>query len=239
MAESPSPKARALLALDIELRGANVLRNGIMAIGYCLGHADTFKIIERGRICIQPMCIEHRLQSYERRCVAEFWIKHQNVARTLEAEAIAPQKAVQKFYALLQKFSREYDVSIITDFPSCDAGIIDFYLATFRFPSLYYKPLSNIDLCKYQHSVNTEYVALEYHPIYDTDGYARGAMGYGYDRSQIRNVDVAARFGFEIATKASHYPDEDACHVYEVHVKTVLATTRVERTLHSKAILEE
>lgn len=223
MDESSHPKQRALLALDIESRGANIIHHGIMAIGYCLGHADTFEIIERGRICFRPMRVNDCVQTYEPRCIDEFWRKFHEIAKTLEAEALHASDAVCKFYALLQKFSREYDVSIITDFPSFDAGSIDFYLATFWFPALHFKPLSDAELHKFKNRANTLRVDMEYRPVYDTDCYARGAMGYDYSKPWVSNKDVAEKFGFEITTKNTHYPDDDACHVYEVHVKTVLA----------------
>jgi hypothetical protein len=221
-----APPKRALLALDIEARGASVIHHGILAIGYCLGRADTFEIIECGRICFRPMRVNDCLQTYEPRSVAEFWCNHQDIAITLEKEALHASDAVCKFYALLQKFSREYDVSIITDFPSFDVAQIDFYLATYWFPALHFKPLSDVELRKFKDRSNTIPVDLHYHPVYDTDSYARGAMGYDYSKPWVNDKDVAEKFGFDITTKTTHYPDDDACHIYEVHVKTVLAQKR-------------
>lgn len=226
MDESSPPKKRALLALDIEARGASVIHHGILAIGYCLGREDTFEIIERGRICFRPMRVNDCVQYYEPRCVADFWSKHQDIAATLEAEALHADVAVSKFYTLLQEFSREYDVSIITDFPSFDAGFIDFYLGTYWFPALHFKPLPDAELRKFKNRANTLHVNLQYHPVYDTDCYARGAMGFDYSKPWVSDKDVAEKFGFEITTKTTHYPDDDACHIYEVHVKTVLAQKR-------------
>jgi hypothetical protein len=54
----PSPRespTKVAFALDIEGRGDNLLKNGILSIGWCVMRIDTGEILEKGRISLQPL----------------------------------------------------------------------------------------------------------------------------------------------------------------------------------------
>ena len=223
--ETPS-KPIAILALDVELRGENIVDHGMLAIGFCLGRVDQFEVIESGRISMSPM----HFQSYSKRTMKEFWCLHADVMETLENEAISAEAAIFAFYAKLRHFESIYDIRIVSDNTGGDIGSIDYYLTTFDYPPLNYKTLSRSGVLAYRTSAT--HIPLEYRPTYDTDGYARGALGYKYDQPWVSDKAVAAALGIELTNKPTHFPDDDARYVYEMHVKTVLAVNaRAQRAL--------
>jgi len=223
--ETPSTPI-AILALDVELRGENIVDHGMLAIGFCLGRVDQFEVIESGRIAMSPM----QSQAYSKRTMKEFWCLHADVMETLENEAISAEAAIFAFYAKLRHFESIYDIRIVSDNTGVDIGSIDYYLSTFNYPPLKYKTLSRSGVLAYR--TGATHIPLEYRPTYDTDGYARGALGYSYDQPWVSDKAVAAALGIELTNEPTHFPDDDARCIYEMHVKTVLAVNaRAQRAL--------
>lgn len=195
-------RPRAILALDIECDGEDTINNRILSIGFCLGIATSHEIIECGRVSMQPL----PGQVVEERCMTEFWSKFPHVRAQLDKEAVPAGTAIARFNEMLASWDEQYQVYIAADNPAFDLGRINYYLSYFG-----YRPL-----CRDRHTG-------EYRNYYDTDCFARGVRALDYFNPWTGDLDTARDLGFEITTMATHFPDVDACHVYEVHIKTVLA----------------
>lgn len=52
--QKPKPVPVAF-AIDIESRGDDLIKHGILSIGYCVGRLDQEEVIEKGRISLQPL----------------------------------------------------------------------------------------------------------------------------------------------------------------------------------------
>jgi len=195
----------ALVAIDIEARGQNMIRHGILSIGYCLGLASGYEVLECGRISLLPL----PGQSYEDRCLQEFWSKNEMIKKKLEAEAVSSASGIAEFHSLLVKWDKAYDLHVISDHPAFDIGFVNYYLALFGHRSMSFK-------------AGTE--ASEYRGIYDTDGYIRGRAKLDYDTPWTLSGKLETEMGICVRNKATHFPDDDARVIYESHVKIVGAS---------------
>lgn len=199
-------KERVILAIDIEARGQNMVHHGMLSLGWCLGKADTFEIIEKRRMSLMPL----GKQCYEPDCFDGFWSKRLWLKDLLEKEAVSPDYAIAEFDNAVYKYETEYDlVAVVSDHPSFDIGMLNYYRNYFGYKSMHYR-VSKKD---------------KYRNIYCTDGYARGAAGMHYVSGEwwVDDDKIADFFGFKRTIEATHYPDEDAASIYEMHVKTLLA----------------
>jgi hypothetical protein len=208
--ESTNVRPHAILAFDIETRGEDMIAHGIMSIGFCLGHADRFEVIQSGRISLKPIVEE--FQTVEKRCMNEFWSKHPEVYKQLVDEAIQPNIGMYKLSSMLDQWDCNYDLRIVSDNPSFDLGQINFYLARYGM-----RPLSR------------NRMTGEYRNMYDSDCHARGVRALGHESAWISDKDTARELGFEIETSATHLPDDDAKHIYEMYVKTVLQSVSLRK----------
>lgn len=204
-------KLRTILALDTEARGNNMMDHGLLSIGWCLGLTDRFEPITAGRISLLPL----PGQTYERRALIEFWDKPGNagIKEELEGEAVPAEDGIRQFAAVVRGFDENYDVYIVSDHPSFDVGFINYYLALYGLPSLSYKTRVG--------DSPSDVRIGEYRAIYDTDSYARGSERMTYQTPWVDDAKVCESRGFTCSSKATHYPDDDATHIYEMHVKTV------------------
>ena len=208
MAEQKFQKIRAILALDIEARGPSIKDHGILSIGYCLGRADKFEILESARISMKPL----PGQEYDPKCLEEFWSRHEEIKERLEKEAQQSASAMYYFDNLLHSWDATYQVHIVADFSAFDLGFIDQYLVQFGLDPL-----------------TSTRGSGKFRPLYDTDSYARGARGMDYSNPWTSDAETASELGFEVGSQSTHYPDEDARHVYETHIKTMLLAANARK----------
>jgi hypothetical protein len=203
---------RVIFAIDVERRGENMVRHGILSIGFCVGRADRYEILEQGRFSLDPL----PGQRYEHRCIDEFWKNYPEVKKTLEEESKEASWAISDFRDKIAEWEMKSEVALVSDSSGLDFGIINYYLAHFGYPMLYYK------------MATTSHKPYVFRPTYDTDGYARGVMGYGYENPWTSDEEIAARLGFSLENSKTHLPDEDAAHIYEMHIKTILAIQKLK-----------
>ena len=94
---------------------------------------------------------------------------------------------------------------ILTDNPGFDAAMVNYYLHREHLPDL-------------NHGCD-----CQYRPIFDTDSYARGAMGKNYDNIWTDDSEVVKRFGLDVKLEAvDHLPENDAERIYRMHVGLML-----------------
>jgi hypothetical protein len=204
-------KRTAILSLDVELRGSSPMRHGLLAIGFCLGHVSTEEIIMSGTIAVAPMMVHGVLQSYEQKCVNEFWSKHRDVQRYLESIAVDCYTAVTAFNSLLMRFEKEYNLCIISDCPVQDFGVINYYLDLFAFNQLQFTR-SCVE--------NTNEVVYNYRPLFCTDSFARGVSGMSYDNIYTSDVKILRHFQLDTSDlKRTHFPEDDAKVAYRTHFR--------------------
>jgi hypothetical protein len=208
-----SPCPRVIFAIDVEARGENMIRHGLLSIGFCVGRADRFEILEQGRFSMDPL----PGQRYEQRCIDEFWKNYSDVKQTLEEEAKEASWAISDFRDKIAEWELKSEVALVSDFPGFDFALINYYMAHFGYPAIHFKMATSI--------LGKSHV---FRPTYDTDGYARGVMGYGYEYPWTSDEEVAAVLGFSVVGSKTHLPDEDAAHIYEMHIKTILAIQKLK-----------
>jgi DNA polymerase III epsilon subunit-like protein len=189
----------AVLALDIETTGPNMIHHGMIAIGYCLGDINN-NVIESGRFCIQL----DKDQDYDAKTWTRFWSKHQDILEIIKKEARPPKEQMMKFAKFIDALDDKYNLRIITDNPSFDVAFINYYLAKY----------TNKDSINYRYE-------KEYRPIIDTDSYSRGLLKKTYITEWVSDSDMMKQLNITVDAKTTHLPDEDATYIYKFHTKLI------------------
>ena len=120
------PKTKIVLSIDIETSGCNLIDNGILAIGYCIGNLDgevVFK--DRINMLLDDGCY------FEERCVKEFWSKHEDVLKIIQEDAVGPHIGIRSFVDMVYDLEDQYELIIISDNPVFDIGFINYYMAKY------------------------------------------------------------------------------------------------------------
>jgi hypothetical protein len=117
-----NPKQRAYVAFDIESAGSDLDRP-VLAVGVCHGT----NLIDYGK---RRWCIEFQRAQIEKRCMDEFWSKHEDILQTIEKEARNPYivwKQIARFIDDLETlYPREtHDIIFVSDNPAFDIALID------------------------------------------------------------------------------------------------------------------
>ena len=195
-----------ICAIDIETSGPNIIKNGIISIGYCIGSING-KVLIKKRI---NMLLDNEC-SFDNDTLQNFWMKHLDILDKLRENQISPKDGMNEFIKDIDDYDSKYKLIIISDNVSFDISFVNYYLAKY----LDRKPLS-YKLNKY------------YRSIYDTDSYARGILNQNYDNLSVNDLDLIKKYKLTITSKKSqaHYPDDDAFYIYELHRKVILAQTR-------------
>lgn len=206
------------IAIDVECRGDDAMRNGIVSIGVCVGRIDRTEVLEKVRFDLQPMYYTEYLQfeqvyqqKFEDRCLREFWSKNQDKLAVMKKNAIDPLLAIRKFRALLDKWDdkKNWEAVIISDNVAYDCRMVNHYLSVDGLQSLSYDSNGN------------------YRPIFDTDSYARGVEKMGYKDLWVMDGDLVKKYQLDVDTdKHDHFPENDAEVIYRVHVGLVQKLTR-------------
>ena len=199
---------KVIIAIDIESRGTSVKRNGIISIGVCVGDATTENVIEKIRFDVAPL----EGQIMEKRCQDEFWSKHKDIYKTLTENPTPAKKAMSVFRGLIDHWHTNAEsVYIVSDNPAFDFGMVNYYLDEFGLLPLSYK-------------TNADGIA-EYVPLHDTDSYARGSLGQGFNNQWVNDTDVIrTHLGTQDTLNKdshNHLPENDAEFIYRLHFQIV------------------
>jgi hypothetical protein len=196
-----------VLAVDIETNGYSYLRNGIKAIGYCLGDL-TGKTIEKGKYCLK---LEEKNKEFDVKC-RKFWDDHKDILKILDDEAEKElgnakesiKTQITKFADKLDSFDLKYDLRIVSGNPVFDIGFINYYFD---------KYLGRRPICfKF---------GEEFRPTFSTDCYSRGVLNMGYKSMWTDDKYIIKKFSLDVTVNPTHLPDDDAEYIYSIHVKLI------------------
>lgn len=189
-----------ILSIDIETSGCNVIKNGIISIGYCFGDLKG-NVLKKGRL---SMNLEDNLE-FEERCFTQFWSKNLEILTNLQNEAKPIREQLNKFVQMLDDYDKIYDLRIISDNKDFDLGFINYYLAKY------------LDRNPLHYKLNEEYRST-----YDTNSYSRGVLRMTYEDSRITDETIMEKFNFTIDNCVhNHYPDDDAEYIYKFHLNLI------------------
>lgn len=184
-----------IFAFDIEARGKSPSKHGIVSCGIIVGNLKG-NVIYKMRLNISEL----PGQTFESRCMEEFWNKQPELLTELSKDQITPEQFAKKFREILDLCDCNYNVYLLCDNPAFDAKFIDYYL-----------DLAGCDSMQYKADGKT------YQSVHDSDSYARGYMKYKFDKPWMSDRDL----GVEIPDLPTHYPENDAERIYNVHLNLV------------------
>jgi len=196
--------------IDIESRGDSAHANGILSIGVCIS-TDT-AVLEKHRFDLAPL----PGQVFEQRCLDEFWHRNQEMRAllaVLQARPMPPLEGIIAFRELLDRYANPV---ILSDNVGFDAAFINYYLELAGLPSLRY-----------------DATRTHYRPLFDTDSYARGAIGMDYATSLwTSDTHVAKALGLAADQAPNkdelhdHMPENDAEYIWRMHMAVVKAAAK-------------
>lgn len=230
-------KQIAILAIDIETLGPNIIRDEMIAFGYVLGDTKG-NIISKKRYCLKlddhhPFDENHVSKIYDM-----FYDKFN------EFNLVAhPEKEFSKFVnsvniGCLENFWIKNLSNLrvmLSEALDIEDQLKDFALVLDKFDELYdlriVSDFKDYDLAfmnyyfsKYLNRNGLHYRFgddKQYRPTYDTDSYTRGALGMGYQNPWTSDIDAVNKFGMKVIEVPSHLPDDDAEYIYLFHVGLV------------------
>ena len=189
-----------LCAIDIETSGPNILKNGIISIGYCIGNIIG-QIYLKKRINIKTDDIIFDPET------EKFWYKHISILELLKVNQIAPEEAMKEFIQDIDKYDLMGKLIIISDNITFDIGFLNYYLAKYldRHPLTYR-------------------LGKEFRPVYDIDSYARGILQKDYQSIWTHDLELETKLKFKIKRNKDliHTPDNDAEYIYNLHRMTLI-----------------
>jgi hypothetical protein len=195
-----------IFVFDIEARGKSLIRNGILAVGVFVVKIlsnGTMEVLYRHVFNVGPL----PEQTYEEACLQNFWSKHPETQRKLEANPMDPQLFAKEFRRLLNGYDTCF---LLCDNPSFDAAWINYYLDYFGYDSM-------------SHDASGNYVRV----VNDADSFTRGFFGAPPGTmSWVSNEAVAKELQISNYTPSNdHMPDEDALAILTFHIELVRHAT--------------
>jgi hypothetical protein len=194
-----------IIALDIEGRGPSPKRHGIVSIGMCVSTPDgSTRQRQRFSMGFLPG------QSFETRCMTEFWSVGPRMAllEELTKEAVDPREAMTTFRQVIDTYDEPY---IIVDCPAYDITFINYYLDHFDLPLLQFDAKGS------------------FRPIHDADSYTRGKLEMGLGQVWVDNDAASERIGLAPVPKGNHMPDLDAEHILLHHLQMIKGTPLIQQ----------
>lgn len=217
---------RVAFVIDVECRGDDAMRNGIISIGVCVGHIDRIEVLEKQRFDLKPMFYTEylqfekvKMQEFEERCLREFWSQHQDKLVAMQKNAINPLIAIRKFRNFLDKWDdkEKWEAVVISDNVTYDCRMVNYYLSVAGLASLSYDSKGS------------------YRPNFDTDCYARGVELMDYASLWVNDSDIIEKYQVKVNKDShDHFPENDAETIYRLHVSLVQKVSGVARKLTSK-----
>jgi hypothetical protein len=191
-----------ICSIDIETSGPQIIKNGIISLGYCIGSLHGKTLVKK-RI---NMKLDDN-HTFDEDTYNKFWLKHIDILDKLKENQVDPKTGMNEFIKDVDEYDSKYKLIIVSDNPSFDLAFVNYYLAKY----LDRKPLT--------YKLNSYY-----RPVYDTDSYSRGVMNQTYDNIRVNDLDLIKKFRLTITSNKdqSHYPDDDAFYIYELHRKIIV-----------------
>ena len=177
-----------ILVIDIETSGPSVTKNGILAIGYCLGDLNG-RVYDKRRIDLQLMD-----KVFDEQCKKDFWetTGPDEVLKTIQQAPLSPKEAMSKFILLLDDYDTQYHLTIMSDNPSFDFYFINYYM----------------DIYADRRPINYQF-GKTYRPLINFNSFSKGRFGACYRKHPSRNLHTI---------KHDHYPENDAEFIYGCYI---------------------
>lgn len=212
---------KVVFSFDIEGRGDDLLAHGILAIGWCVGSLDDDRVLETGRVALQPLVTLRmhtasdgtpfpgaEVQTFEQKCLDEFWYNEEKCPGgrakldMLKAAAIDPSEAMRIFRDKLDFYDdgERYEAVIVSDNILFDGGWVDFYLSYFGLRRLHLTPQGR------------------YRRVFDMVDYRRGLVKMDHGDRWLNERGIIELFGLTVdPDDHTHLPEEDARYIYRFY----------------------
>lgn len=118
-------KDSKILVIDIETSGPSVLKNGILAVGYCLG--DMYgNVLEKKRVNFE---LDDR-KEFDSVCMNEFWNRSgpKKALDVIRKNTINEKRATEIVVSRIDEFDSKYDLLLVSDNPSFDFYFLNYYV---------------------------------------------------------------------------------------------------------------
>jgi hypothetical protein len=196
-----------VFAFDIETRGKSPTQHGILAVGVCIGDIHR-NILSKVTWHVAPLPSG---QSWETRCVEEFWSNQGNLMHALSTNQVPAERFAHEFRQLLDSFDApgpgRRHLYLLSDNPTVDAGFINVYLDLFKLDSMQYGADGRT-----------------YRPVHDSDSYTRGANGSCFHDQWVTDAEDLPALGVTLPDYTGlvpHQPADDATRIYMNHVAVI------------------
>lgn len=188
-----------IFCFDVETRGFSPLRHGLMAVGLVIGTTEGDVLLKK-EWKILPL---YKEQTYEKRCLDEFWNNNIELKNYLETDAIEPHIFAKEFRELLNMWETSGSVYLLSDNPNFDAKFIDHYLDVYSLLPI-----------QYHHDGRT------YRPVHDSESYCRGlvkSVDFKNQWCDDRQGCESLGLNLPIFVGSKHLPADDAEHIFKIH----------------------
>lgn len=200
MSESKQQKKLPLsVAFDIESKGASldhpVPQIGV-AYGTCLADIKT-----------ASFCFDYSDYPFEKRCLDEFWVNHQDIYKRIEKEAIYRDEQWKKFGAFIDELEvLSNNVEIVSDNPAFDIARIDYNTDLHGVRNRFYEMS---DGSKQRSSIPLRYTRDgKYRPVKDPSERIKGLP---------KAVQAEIQAAVKKAVKNPHWAEDDATGILTMH----------------------
>jgi hypothetical protein len=197
-----------LCGLDVETSGPSYDRNALIAVGANIRDLQTGKSLSNARFVFKMP----RGTEFDKRCVSEFWSKHQEELDTFSNEEQHPKDATAALALYLNDHHKEYRMTFVSDNPLFDGGWILHYFQRYLAQPTLLKDVS-------------------YTPILSADCFMAGWLhdAHYLERAWLTTNDVSSRVGIPLRpADFKHYPEEEA--QYMTLVLWTLQNAKEEQT---------
>lgn len=118
-------KDTRICVVDIETSGPSILKNGILAIGLCVGDLDG-TVKKKIRINFEL----DESKEFDDICVKKFWSLpgKKKVLSMLTKNTMKEKKAIEKFTSIIDELDTNYNILMVSDNPAFDFYFINYYL---------------------------------------------------------------------------------------------------------------
>jgi len=120
------------VAIDIEAGGSMYTKHPLLAIGVCVGSLEN-GVIEKRVWCMDRYLQEKDKIFMEEKCKTEFWDKHPDVLKKIDANAKPLAQQIRDFAKFLDKLEvthKKRKIVFLSDNPAFDIAWVDYFLMT-------------------------------------------------------------------------------------------------------------
>ena len=240
---------KVALALDIEGRGDNLIKNGILSIGWCVVRIDTRKILEKGRISLYPLqYVDHSGLStvHEMAYVlgenlvgkldgSQEFIEFTEKAIDVVKTQVFEERCLQEFWLNEEKFpgNKVKMHTMMSEAVPTIEGIRAFRAILDKWDDgVQWECKILSDNVVYDCGWLNYYLSLagcrilalgpnnRYRRVFDTVDYRRGVCAMDYGDLWLNEREIIKLYDLNVdPDKHTHFPDDDAEYIATFHIQ--------------------